>query len=166
MKTRRTNQYIARWMVCLALAFLSTGLATTAQALTWDFISPTVCKSSSRSFLSDNRIEFEGTRIGVDESASIWDYDIVVCPISRFRPGQRLRYIHIGVAGGTEIANWCRLYESPDHDTVIAHRGVSVFGNMQFNSPTSSTDDGRVGLTAECLLTPGAVITDIRLSWD
>lgn len=167
MKTEINTRSCARWVTCLVLTLFSTSLAATAQAgLYFDHIPPSVCKSSSPSYITENRIEYEGGSIGVDESSNVWDFDVVVCPISRFRPGDEMREIRIKMEGGTLSYNWCQLYESPDFRNILVHRRTSSSGDMIFDSPTASTDDGRVGITARCLLTPGTSISAIAILWD
>ncbi|MFK7895288.1 MAG: hypothetical protein AB8G23_05610 [Myxococcota bacterium] len=166
MNPKIKNRRMTRWMACLAAVFFSSSLAATAQArLYFDHIPPSACKAKSRPNIED-RIQFNGGAIAVDPSASIWDYDVVVCPISRFRPGNAATQIRISMEGENAQYGWCRLYESPQVETSFSYRSANASGDMIFTSPTESMLDGRVALTAHCLVTPGSSISEISILWD
>ena len=156
----------------LALSFLVAPLAFagTAQARLYaDQIPPTLCKSQ-RIAASGDRTEYQGTKIGVRASASVWDYDFVMCPINRFNPGDRVEEIRLFTQGDRATNGWCQLYEAPDYDSAVAFQypvaaGTNA-GKVVFDPPSANAEDGLVALTARCLLFPGNSITSIEIIWD
>lgn len=170
MENRSKKRRLIRWTTGLLLTLGSLGLAASAQARLYvDQIPPTLCKSSSLSFIGD-KTEYNGTAIGVDPSADVWDYDIVMCPISRFRPGDEVREMRIVVEGDRATNGWCQLYNAPDHETQVDFQyprsSGSNRGIVSFDPPTAYAADGLLGLTARCLLFPGNSITAIEIIWD
>lgn len=157
-------------LIALALALPSLALAGTAEAALFaDQIPPTICKSA-RIAGSGDRTEYEGTKIGVRPSASLWDYDIVMCPINRFNPGDEVVEIRLFTEGDHATNGWCQLYEAPDSDSAIAFQYPVTFGTNRgkvvFDPPSADAQDGLVALTARCLLFPGNSITGIEIIWN
>ena len=159
-----------RGLTALAIALPCVAAAGAAEArLFADQIPPTLCKSA-RVAGSGDRTEYEGTKIGVRSSSSIWDYDFVMCPINRFNPGDQVREIRLFTEGDRATNGWCQLYEAPNSDNAAAFQyPVSAGtnrGKVVFDPPSANAEDGLVALTARCLLFPGNSITGIEIIWD
>ncbi len=159
-----------RGLTALALALPPLALASTAEAALFvDQIPATLCKSA-RLAGSGDRTEYEGTKIGVRPSASLWDYDVVMCPISRFNPDDKVREIRLFTEGAQATNGWCQLYEAPNSEAAVAFQYPVALGTNEgkvtFDPPSGYAEDGLVALTARCLLFPGNSITGIEIIWD
>lgn len=159
-----------RIIAAIVIAFVFQSIATGAEAATHvDQVLPTLCKSTQRSYLGDNT-EYDGTAIGVRPSSSLWDFDIVVCPINRFRPGDEVEEIRIFTEGDRATSGWCQLYQAPNHDTQVGFAYPRSLGTNRgvasFTPPSSTARNGMLAVTARCLLYPGNSITSIDLIWD
>lgn len=168
MKSRIANRLLVRIGLVLALSLLA--IASTGHAATHvDQVLPTLCTSSQLSFIGDHT-EFYGTSIGARPSGSLWDYDVVMCPINRFRPGDEVEEIRILIQGDRATSGWCQLYEAPNHDREVAFdypRTVSENrGIVGFEPPSYWARNGQLAVTARCLLYPGNSITSIEVIWD
>ncbi|MFP6638870.1 MAG: hypothetical protein VCC04_01400 [Myxococcota bacterium] len=175
MKSRITRFIFTRLGFALALAVSFTSIAATAQAgIYYDHVLPTLCTSSQLWFIGDNT-EFDGTAIGVRPSDSLWDYDIVMCPINRFRPQDDVVLIRILTEGDRATNGWCQLYEAPNRNRRPVDfqypqplPGSSRLdqGMVTFRPPSDHARNGMLALTARCLLYPGNSITSIELKWN
>ena len=170
MSIRSLLAHGLRGLTALAIALPTLAAAGAAEARLYaDQIPPTLCKSS-RIAGSGDRTEYEGTKIEVRESSSMWDYDFVMCPINRFNPGDEVREIRLFTEGNRATSGWCQLYEAPDYDTAVTFQyPVSAGtnrGKVTFDPPSANAEDGLVALTARCLLFPGNAITGIEIIWN
>lgn len=170
MSIRSSIQKTFRSLMVAGFLLVPLTVASTAQAVLYiDHIPPTMCKSSQLPYIGD-KTQYRNGSISTLPSSSLWDYDIVMCPINRFNPDDEVIQIRLNVEGPNATTGWCQLYEAPNHDASVAFQSAVPDGTnrsrMTFLPPSNSAANGRLALTARCLLFPGDAITSIEVFWD
>lgn len=156
-----------RW---LAAAMLLAGLMTlpgsAVASLHADQVLPTLCQPSNESYVHGNHV-YRSTSFVNEDLGNPWDLEVAMCPVNRFRPGDRVEELRIFLSGDKAEESWCRLYEAPSGEAVDFNV-ASEFGGLVAVTfdPTILASLGYVALTVECLLHPGTSIDSIELIWD
>ncbi|MFK7894706.1 MAG: hypothetical protein AB8G23_02660 [Myxococcota bacterium] len=170
MSIRSSIQKIFRSLLVAGFLTTSFTVASTAQAtLMIDYIPASVCKSTQLPWIGD-KTQYDGGGIKTLPSDSLWDYDIVVCPINRFNPDGEILQMRVHIEGENARNSWCQLYNAADHDRDIDFKYTTSTGHnrgmVTFLPANPNFPSGQIAVTARCLLFPGDTLTHLDVFWD